>query len=318
MRVRAQQTAGFLFLVASTQAAAYQSTVTQIDDVVMYAIENDSSELLRYTFVTDEFVTIGQVRDQNGNVLPEDMETAALIPWGPHMGIYAVCNYFEASGKPSRLLRVSGFDASAWVYPTHIGFGKVEGMVAKELTPGNWVLVASSARGPELANGNPKSSTNQGPHIFLIDPATGQALPGGEPSQHSYEGLALNPQNVLYGVDPDSKVYRLNVVFSPFDYVGEVSNVAFSPNYDQPETLEWAYGDNQPAVIVGNSVPASWTANGILFSFSDDADAFLVINPLTGEVKELNCSFTAFDAEGLIFTTKRRDPWGVITVDACD
>ena len=41
---------------------------TAIEEVVMYGIDADTYELLRYVFATDAYTRIGVVVDENGNV----------------------------------------------------------------------------------------------------------------------------------------------------------------------------------------------------------------------------------------------------------
>jgi len=100
------------------------------------------------------------------------------------------------------------------------------------------------------------------------------------------------------------------------------TKVARIGNYGKCEALEFAFGDDSARIKVPNGgssvVPDSWTADGGLFGFDDDRDAFLIINPSTGAAVEWPSSFNTIDAEGFAFTTRNRDSWGVIVVDACD
>ncbi len=54
---------------AFVRTAYAEATTTAIEEVVMYGIDADTYELLRYTFDTDEYVSIGVVTDENGNVV---------------------------------------------------------------------------------------------------------------------------------------------------------------------------------------------------------------------------------------------------------
>ena len=59
-------------------------------------------------------------------------------------------------------------------------------------------------------------------------------------------------------------------------------------------------------------MPDSWTEDGVLFGFSDNYDALLIIDASTGHSVKWNCSFATIDCEGLVFTTHQRDLWGTI------
>ncbi|MHC4966954.1 MAG: hypothetical protein ACYTGE_18885, partial [Planctomycetota bacterium] len=115
--------------------------LTDINMIIMYGIDADTYELLRYNFSTDEYVRIGVVTDQHGNVVT-DVESLAMIPHGPDKGLYGTANYYEA--RPSKLVRINALDATAWVYPLDIGFDKVEGLVVvQDQVTYEWSLPAA-------------------------------------------------------------------------------------------------------------------------------------------------------------------------------
>ena len=119
---------------AFVRTAYAEVTTTAIEEVVMYGIDADTYELLRYTFANDEYVRIGVVTDQNGNVVL-DMESLAFIPNGPDKGIYGTANWYES--KPTRLVKINPLDATGYVYPNQIGFAKGEGLAAMGLQVGD-------------------------------------------------------------------------------------------------------------------------------------------------------------------------------------
>ena len=68
---------------------------------------------------------------------------------------------------------------------------------------------------------------------------------------------------------------------------------------------------------------AAWltdAANGHarVFGFDDDDNALMLMDPATGSSVEYSCSFSTVDCEGLIFTTKNKDPYGRIVATPCD
>jgi hypothetical protein len=278
---------------------------TPVEEVVMYGIDADTYELLRYTFGDDVYTRIGVVIDENGNVV-EDVESLTYIPDGPNRGFYGGANYYES--KPSRIVKINPMDASAVTLPAEVGYEKVEGLVPLQnpLT-GEWKLLASTQH----------SDPGDGERTLLwIDPTTGAGTLIAN-TDENYDGLTLAPDGTLFGVTRDGELYTITV--DPIAGTATETPIGDLSGFDAPEALEWAYGDNADEIDCTGLVPnPSWTANGILFSFSDDSDALLIVHPVTGEAVEYVCSFQTIDCEGLVFTTAARDPYGKIVVEACD
>lgn len=272
---------------------------TQIEELVMYAIDADTHELLRYTFDTDEFVRIGVVVDQDGNVVT-DIEGLSFISTGPYKGIYGLANWYES--RPTTLVRINPMDATAYVYPVNIGHEKGEGMVAaRDQVTGDWFLIGASK------HDDPGDKDAQ---LFTIDPATGASTSSRDVNER-YQGLAMAANGDLYGVTRGpSRLYRI----LPNGNENFIANVN---GYNKVEAMEWAFGDNTNQVDC-SAVPPSWTVNGILFGFDDDKDALMIINPANGDTVRYNCAFQTIDCEGMVFTTQFRDSYGEIVVDACD
>ena len=97
-----------------------------IDEVVLYAIDADLNQLLRYSFDSTEYNVVGTVRDQNGAVV-EDMESLAYIPAGPHKGLYTSP---QDGPFANHLVRVSMLDATGEGYAAAIGSDDVVGMIS--------------------------------------------------------------------------------------------------------------------------------------------------------------------------------------------
>ena len=89
------------------------------DALVVYAIDGDAYELVRYNFDTDIYVRVGVVTDQNGNVVT-DIEGLAMIPHGPFKGLYGTATFYGI--LPPRLVKINALDATALLYPAVIGF----------------------------------------------------------------------------------------------------------------------------------------------------------------------------------------------------
>ena len=286
---------------AFVRTAYAEVTTTAIEEVVMYGIDADTYELLRYTFANDEYVRIGVVTDQNGNVVT-DMESLAFIPNGPDKGIYGTANWYES--KPTRLVKINPLDATGYVYPNQIGFAKGEGLVAAQSpVTGDWVLIGASK------HDDPGDKDSM---LFTIDPATGIGTFLMDPSPR-FQGLALGPNGKLWGVTRDpGRLYNIDPASGSETLIDDVNG------YDNTEALEWAFGDNLPRIDCTPTVPASWTLDGVLFSFDDDKDSLLILNPANGDAIRYDCSFQTIDCEGLVFTTQFRDSFGAIVVDACD
>ncbi len=271
---------------------------TELDEVVIYAVDSGDDGLLRYTFKDDKFIKIGKVRDQWGTVM-EDLEALTFIPSGPHMGFYAGANYYET--KPSRIIKINPLDASAVTLPSNVGYEKVEGLLAVKVGS-EWRLMGSTQK--------------SGRALIWIDPVTGAGTLI-KLCANNYDGLAMSPDGTLYGVTRTSpaRLYRIDYE-APFAADVLVGNMT---GYSDVEALEWATGDNAAKIDCTGVVPdPSWTANGILFSFADPQNALLIVNPATGAAIKYTSAFGSVDCEGLVFTTLARDPYGAIVANPHD
>ncbi|MHC4101081.1 MAG: hypothetical protein ACYSW1_09420 [Planctomycetota bacterium] len=273
--------------------------LTPIEEVIMYGIDADTFELLRYSFSTDEYARFGVVKDQDGNVVT-DVEGLALIPHGPHKGLYGSANFFLE--KPSRLVGISGLDATATVCPAEIGWDKVEGLVAVQDPDTHEWLLLGVARDPD-------------PSLLRIDPATGAGTLVMETDER-YQGLALQGERLFATSRDPALLYEIDLESGEESLVGDLGE------YRKVEALEYAFGDEESRIKIPleaqDVVPDSWTMAGVLFGFADDEDALLIINAETGQSVPWACSFQTIDCEGLVFTTKTLDPFGPIVAGAGD
>jgi len=152
--------------------------------------------------------------------------------------------------------------------------------------------------------------------LVEINPVTGIGTPVMATNER-YHGLTMSPDGTLYGSTRDpGELWTIDLA------TGDEDRVANIGSYNKVEALEHAFGDSEPRIkvpLVGHQVvPDSWTQEGILFGFDDDADAFIIINTQNGHAVEWVCSFRTIDCEGLVFTTQYRDPFGPIVASAGD
>jgi hypothetical protein len=339
---------------------------TSIVEVVMYGVDDDTHELLRYSFRTNEYMVIGEIVDEYGNVV-EKVESLGYIPNGPQKGLYGVTNYDGTTA--SRLVKFDVLDASVTAYPVDVGYGNVEGMVASwDSESGEWGLYATqtgdvhgigngNANGQGHGNGNgnnngtikhaichfPPGNTANVHTIWVAEPALSAHIdnhPGDALAENScggtetvsnrnlikidpatglgemvmqltpkFEGLAQGPDGVLYAA-ADDELWAIDL------YLGTKVEIGVYA-YDDVEALEYAHGDYDPQVEVPG-VPAAWTANGVLFGFSDHDNAVLIFDPATGNAVEYECALDTTGSEGMVFMTEMHDPYTWIVALPCD
>ncbi|MHC4414899.1 MAG: hypothetical protein ACYS0G_06420 [Planctomycetota bacterium] len=263
---------------------------TPIEEIVIYGIDGDTNELMRYTFETNTFHIIGVVQTADGSSV-ENTEALTWIPSGPAKGMYCVPRDGDLSGK---LLRVNPLDASAEVV-ANCPYDDLTAMVsARNPFTGDWRILAWDFNDERLVAINPENGTAIS--VFTL---------GG----YEFEGFALGPDGTFYA-NTDTELFTLDILAGSATSVGPTST-------DKMESLEFAFGDYDPQVDVPG-VPPAWTANGALLGFDDDTDAVMIIDPAYGSTAAFPCSFATVDCEGLVVMTKAQDPFGVVVVDACD
>ncbi len=166
-----------LHIVSASLAALMAApTVAQttVDDLVMYGIDGDTFDLIRYNFATDDHTVLGVVQDTKGKVIT-DCESLAFIPAGPHKGFYTSSNNSPWTRK---LIELNAFNAVGTVYPAKHGDGKILGMVSYQEASGDWYLYAVTAQ-----------NMNAEHFLVRIDPATGLSTTLWE-TVYQYEGIA--------------------------------------------------------------------------------------------------------------------------------
>lgn len=272
----------------ASPAKAQAPDPTDIDDIVMYAIESSSPGLLmRYFFRSDTFVEVGEVWTTTGQAV-DDVEALSYIASGPYRGLYGIAT---KGLTEQHLTRINPLTAEATLYGPNLGGQDVTGMISDyDEVSGQWTLLASD-KGKKLrrinpADGNAETICNVG--VVL-------------------EGLARNSAGIIYG-NTTTKLYRID------PSSGNQYNAVLigSTGLSKAESLEFAFGNNTPQVEIPG-VDESWMEFGVLFAFDDNTDSFGIVNPNTGQFKQylvngVPSSFSNQDAEGMIFVTTLNDP----------
>jgi hypothetical protein len=295
-------------------SASEPESTTDLDDIVMYAINNDvPNQLLRYSFAAVDAMPIGQVIDQNGYA-PEELECLAYIPSGDHKGFYAASN-IDDEDVHSVLVKIDPLTAACFRYPVEIGFGYTVGMIpVQNPITGDWAILATHCGRTDNGSG-PKEK-----NLIRIDPATGKGAVVMS-LDNLYEGLAQAEDGTLYGIRRFKEDGETNAQLWRIDPVAD-KEVQVGPdmNKGRIESLEFAFGDMAAAIETYGLVPPSWTKDGVLLAFSDSEDAFLIIHPQTGQVASYQTPFIdpATDAEGIVFFTSTTDPFGAVLADSHD
>jgi hypothetical protein len=260
---------------------------TQLSEIVIYGIDGDTNQLLRYTFETDTFTIIGVVQTAGGDVV-DNTEALTWVPSGPAKGMYCIPRDGDLSGK---LLRINPLDATAEVV-ADCAWDDITAMACMQVGP-SWAILAWDRNDDTLV---------------AIDPLTGMATSAFSISRE-FEGFALGPDGTLYA-NTDTELFTIDLVAGTAQSVGPTGT-------DKMESLEYAFGDYAPKIDVPG-VPAAWTADGVLIGFDDAGDSVRIINPATGATVKYPCSFATVDCEGLVVLTKLMDPYGCVVADPCD
>ena len=292
-------------LLLSPQALAPPLPPTPVTEVIVYGIDADTHEFLRYSFETDTFVRIAVVVDQNGYVV-DHPEALTYYPVGPDKGFYCSPMGKDKTGGPKNvLMKIDAMTGRGFAYSTPFTYTALRGMTtAYDPIAGQWTMYAIA-------------HNNQDPKLVTINPATGEDTlvmdlpqkPNG--SLYDWEGLARHPNaGMLYATTGD-KLFEIDVAAATLTELGDHTAWA------RTEALEMVFGDDSNAMDIPG-VPQGWTKDGALFCFSDNLDQMLVYNPTSGSFALFPNSFQTVDCEGLVFFTKKRDPYRAILADVFD
>ena len=255
---------------------------TAMDEVVMYGIDGDTNELLRYTYDTDEYLVIGVVTTDDGRTI-DKAEALTFIPSGPDKGMYAIP---QLGALARQLIRINPIGPTAEVV-ADTGLDLVKGMVAR-FNPGTgrWEILVGTAT-----------------KLHVMNPGTGSYVELMNASD-SYECLALT-------LDDRLLVFASDKLWEVDWSTGTETLIGTPDGYKKIEAMEFGFGDNAPEITVAGVTP-SWTADGVLLGFDDRENALVVINPATADVVPIPCSFAAVDCEGVVILTQLTDPYGTV------
>ncbi len=293
-----------LGLAGGTTAAASGLPPVDITELVMWAIHDDTHQLVQYSYGTDTSTVVGVIRDQHGHVM-DDLEALGYIPTGTSMGFYTIQNSTGCCHQ-KKLMRINGMNATATVFDTGPDIGYTRGMDTLEETPGNWVLYCAES-----------FSSGTRTRLKRVDPATGATKSSIDVHQNNatgpwicMEGLAFNDDKTLYGI---SHIGSTNSVLWTIDPVTGFATQIGVNAWRRIEALQFAKGDYLPKMTDLPASAQAWGAaafaKGVLFAFADNDDEFLILNPLTGAGVPAPGSFTSTDVEGLNFMNVNKDAY---------
>jgi hypothetical protein len=309
------------FLLAGQSA---RGQATPMDELVLYGIDSDTNEMMRYVFSTDTFTPIGVVMDAGGQII-EHPESLAYVPTGPEKGFYTATTRYGPGPRRNRLARFDGLSLVATLYPHVFATTGVRGLVPEQ----DPVTMQWSLLGVAHNNFNPRYvriSLQPGTEGFesvicpLPNPASFLPAPAGP---EEYEDMAAHADPAKLWLLTNEKLVEFTkpTAVAP---LGSFRVAGNHPPHRRTEALGIAFGDNGPAVTVPG-LPAAWTDQGAVFTFSDNLNVLLVYardpNPAplgTFVSTTFPNSFTTVDCEGIVIFTKRNDPFGNIVVDAHD
>jgi hypothetical protein len=262
---------------------------TEVEELVMYAIDSTTDNLLRYSFMTDEFINMGVPATREG-VLTDDCESLAWVPSGPGRGMYTS----PRGDTPLEgfLVRIDPMTATVTVVSDLRPWKDINAMVVV-LIGADWYIFAHDFNDEDFVLINPVDGSIT--HAFNI--------PGIE-----FEGLAQGPDGTVYS-NTDDALYTIDVTTGTATKIGDMPT-------SKMEALEYAFGDGAPEINIPG-VPAAWTADGALIGF-DDGGELMIIDPASGAAQEYIGAFSTIDCEGIVFLTRARDPYGKIMVDPHD
>lgn len=116
---------GLALMLPATGALAWQEQPpdTDISEVVLYGVDEDTRRLVRYEFGDGSYHDLGPVHLEDNTIL-DQIESLAYIPG--QLQLYGVWNY---NGQTqSKLVKINMFTAEATPCESDTGFGNVEGL----------------------------------------------------------------------------------------------------------------------------------------------------------------------------------------------
>jgi hypothetical protein len=277
---------------------------TTLDEIVVYVIDADTYELLRYEFVTDSLMSFGVVMTRGGAKL-KDLESLTFVPHGSAMGLYSIPTKNPFEGQLVRMDPLSG--RAEVVGPRLVPSGtKVTGLISDyDGDADKWYLLGCTGD-----NVKSDPDRNEPRTLIRIDPMTGASVIVASESElgdgRRFEGLARDAKGDLFAISR-THFYRIHE-----DAGGYWVEDFGTTGLDKAEALEFVTGDAMAAITVPGVDP-TWTEYGILFVFDDTSTSFGVLNPADGsfveyEVDGWSSALATEDAEGIVVLTYASDP----------
>ncbi len=276
-----------------SSAAEGDDPLTPITELVIYGIDSDTAELMRYVFSNDTFFRIGVVRDQNGFVI-DHPECLSYVPGGDNKGFYSSPMGKDGTGGPKNVLaKIDGLTAEAFMYSMPFTYKGMRGMTSVyDPIAGEWILLGIAHNNKDAKLVTFDLDTGEQSLVMDLDDAWGAP---------AFEGLSAHP-------DPDKLYVMTGWKLGELDRTtGVITDVADHTAHARIEALEIAFGDDGPAIEVPGVDP-DWTEDGALFSFSNKTDDLLVYNP-DGGLTTYPSTFSTVDCEGVVFMTTLKDPF---------
>jgi hypothetical protein len=269
---------------------AWAQTPTPIEEVVIYGIDGQTDEMLRYTFDTDTYQVIGVVQTASGEIA-YDTENLTWVPSGPAKGMYASP---RGSGPlEGYLIKINPFDGSCEALLDTRPWKDINGMVTL-WKDGKWQILCSDYNDQELIWIDPETLTMTYAMSYSVE----------------IEGLAADGSGNVYG-NTDEALYAIDLVAETVTLIGDCGT-------GKMESLEMGFGDNTPEMQI-SGIPAAWTVDGVLMGFDDSEDELMIIDPATGNAQAYApCAFAAADCEGIVVLTNLQDPSTVVLDPAGD
>jgi hypothetical protein len=281
-----------LGLASRTHGHALEEVPATTDaDLVAYAIDDESHELLRYAFADQSLRVVGVVRTSDGATLTE-IEGMAIVPGGLH----AVAVWNHEGSSDARLVNINLLTAVATLLPCTIGFGGVEGLCAFEDVD-SWRVLAIHTGSGESNRGLLEIDQQSGAGTLLMSVT------------RSYEGLARTDSGELLAAT-DERVYALDPGTGAETLVSGHGSARI-------ESLEYVAGDWETAIEI-DGVDTSWTEQGARIAFECAVDQLVVLQPNGGGTATIATPLDGRSIRAMTVVTTKTDPASRIVISMRD
>jgi len=260
-------------------------------DLVAYAIDDESHELLRYAFADQSLRVVGVVRTAEGATLTE-IEGLAIVPGGLH----AVAVWNNEGSSNARLVNINLLTAQATLMPCSIGYGGVEGVCAFK-DGESWRVLAIHTGSGESNRGLLEINLQTGAGTLLMSVA------------RSYEGLARTDAGELLAAT-DERVYVLDPETGGETLVSGHGSARI-------ESIEYVAGDWETAIEI-DGVDALWTEHGARIAFDCAIDQLVVLQQDGGGAAAISTPLDGRSIRAMTVVTTKTDPASRIVISMRD